>query len=172
MALALLPAMEVRAPVGWAGAHVEVERPLRPRTQRLSPRPDQAPLSTGARESFSWTASIAANVAALPLAAIPLAAVAEGSAIFENAAAEGDVGVRPTIGGVNLFVFYAISQVIFQIYLRLRPGGPNVAFINGTKITNGRRSETSKFNLNFDETVKQAMEATKRMHEEGGNGSR
>ena len=28
-----------------------------------------------------------------------------------NAAVEGDIGMRPTLGGVNLFVFYAIYQV-------------------------------------------------------------
>ena len=57
-----------------------------------------------------------------------------------NAAKEGDIGIRPTLGGVNLFVYYAIYQVCFQIYLRTKnPGGANVALVNGTRVVDGRR---------------------------------
>jgi len=63
-----------------------------------------------------------------------------------NAAQEGDIGMRPTIGGVNLFVFYVIYQVAFQIYLRTKnpDGGPNVALINGMRTVNGKRDRKAK----------------------------
>lgn len=62
-----------------------------------------------------------------------------------NAAKEGDIGIRPTLGGVNLFVFYVIYQVLFQIYLRTKnPDGPNVALINGKRTVNGKRDLKAK----------------------------
>ena len=60
-----------------------------------------------------------------------------------NAAVEGDIGMRPTLGGVNLFVFYAIYQVAFQVYLRSKngPAGGNVGLIDGKKYVNGKLAE-------------------------------
>jgi hypothetical protein len=99
------------------------------------------------------------------LAAAPFAAVADGAAFFENAAASGEVGVRPTVAGVNLFAFYVISQVLFQLFLRLRPGGANTALINGTKTSNGKPLGVSPFKRSFEDTVRQAAEAAKRTRE-------
>ena len=45
-----------------------------------------------------------------------------------NAAKEGDIGMRPTIGGVNLFVFYVIYQVAFM-YMHAA-GDPRVAHVH------------------------------------------
>jgi hypothetical protein len=59
-----------------------------------------------------------------------------------NAAKEGDVGLRPTLGGVNLFVFYVIYQIAFQIYLRTKnPGGANVSLINGKRYVDGKLAD-------------------------------
>lgn len=59
-----------------------------------------------------------------------------------NAAKEGDIGLRPTLGGVNLFVFYVIYQIAFQIYLRTKnPDGANVSLINGKRYVDGKLAD-------------------------------
>ena len=130
----------------------------------------QAPTSRGAAGHAAVATATAPapwvpRAAAFAFAAAPFSAIAEGAALFENAAAPGDVGMRPTIGGVNLFVFYVIYQIFFQAFLRLRPGGANVAFINGTKTVNGKRLGDSPFDRTFDETVKAAAKAAKKMRD-------
>jgi hypothetical protein len=59
-----------------------------------------------------------------------------------NAAKEGDIGLRPTLGGVNVFVFYVIYQIAFQVYLRTKnPGGANVSLINGKRYVDGKLAD-------------------------------
>eukprot|EP00962_Isochrysis_galbana_P021180 scaffold6249_cov124-Isochrysis_galbana.AAC.5 len=140
---------------------------LLPAPQGHQTRLEATALSTSlpASTARAFPVPLAATVALTVLTAAPFAAVADGAALFENAAAPGDVGVRPTICGVNLFFFYAVSQVLFQIYLRLRPGGPNLAFINGTRTSDGKPAGLSPFKRKFEDIVRQATEASKRARE-------
>jgi hypothetical protein len=81
---------------------------------------------------------------------------------FGNAAKEGELGVRPTLGGVNLFVFYVIYQIVFQTFLRVKnPGGANVAFINGTRVVEGKvaSQRVAPFVRSLQETVEAARDA-------------
>ena len=115
---------------------------------------------------FVTTAPVAGPLAAA-LATIPLAVFAE-AAFFENAATPGDIGVRPTVGGVSIFAFYIVYQVCFQVLLRMRnPGGANVALINGTKFIDGKRAD-SPFNRGVGDTIRAAAEASKRLRNQGG----
>eukprot|EP00322_Chrysochromulina_rotalis_P010717 CAMPEP_0115860038 /NCGR_PEP_ID=MMETSP0287-20121206/16921_1 /TAXON_ID=412157 /ORGANISM="Chrysochromulina rotalis, Strain UIO044" /LENGTH=244 /DNA_ID=CAMNT_0003314349 /DNA_START=13 /DNA_END=747 /DNA_ORIENTATION=- len=79
-----------------------------------------------------------------------------------NAAKEGDIGIRPTlVGGVNLFVFYAIYQVAFQIYLRVKnPGGANVSLIDGKRVVDGKRNDKDAFGRQLSQEVE--IEASRR----------
>jgi len=153
LCLALVP--QAPPPGGATGRTPSVASP-----HSLVPR-----AAAGRTPALTSPPSLVPRVAAFALAAAPFAAIAEGAALFDNAAAPGDIGMRPTIGGVNLFAFYAVYQVCFQTYLRLRPGGADVAFINGTKTVNGKRVTPSPFARTIDQTVEAAAEAARRLRE-------
>ena len=85
-------------------------------------------------------------LAALSDAIVPPASAAE---LFGDAAMEGEIGVRPTIGGVNIFVFLVLARLA----IALRGGNKSVALINGTRTVDGQTADTV-FGRSLEETLK------------------
>lgn len=85
--------------------------------------PRMHPLVDSAADAHAWLPSWAAAIVPPASAAEDVLAAAQRVSDTEslqrfglgNAAVEGDIGIRPTFGGVNLFAFYVLYQVAFQV---------------------------------------------------------